>query len=121
MDPEEVWRIREEEVYPRLFSSPGSDIFTLHPEIFTKTLEQTDYDFRWLFYGVIEFPPAAGRKHWIYVTSGHSNPWEQEPDEYDPQSESGAGVELVLQTSERGDWAIRCLHYLQAAIRAGLP
>src|SRR5262245_44182106 len=78
MDLEEVWRIREEDVYPALFSCPGRGIFTLSGNIFTKTFGQEGCDPRWLFYGVIEFAPAADRAHWIYATSGHSNPWEQD-------------------------------------------
>jgi Suppressor of fused protein (SUFU) len=114
MDLEEVWRIREEEVYPALFSSPAGNIFTLSGRIFTETFGQKSYDPRWLFYGVIACPPVAGRAHWIYVTSGYSNPWEQEPAEYNPEGESGDGVEFLLQTTEGGDWAIRCLHHLLA-------
>src|SRR5215510_7651313 len=114
MDLEEVWRVREEEVYPALFSCPGRGIFTLSGDIFKKTLEQDSYDLFWLFYGVIEFAPVADRAHWIYVTSGYSNPWEQEPEEYDANGESGGGVEFLLQTSEGGDWAIRCLQHLLA-------
>jgi suppressor of fused protein SUFU len=114
MDLEEVWRVREEEIYPALFSTTGRGIFTLSANIFTKTFGQASYDPRWLFYGIIEFAPVGERTHWIYVTSGHSNPWEEEPKDYDPNGESGAGVEFLLQTSEGGDWAIRCLHHLLA-------
>ena len=114
MDLEEVWRIREEDVYPALFSTAGRGIFTLSGDTFTKTFGEESYDPRWLHYGVFEFSPVADRTHWIYVTSGYSNPWEQEPEEYDANGESGAGVEFLLQTSEGGDWAIRCLHHLLA-------
>jgi Suppressor of fused protein (SUFU) len=113
MDLEEVWRIREEEVYPALFSSRGRGIFTLPPSIFDKIFGQA-IDPRWPFYGVFEFAPVEERTHWIYVTSGYSNPWEQEPEEYDATAESGAGVEFLLQTSEGGDWAIRRLQHLLA-------
>lgn len=117
MDLEEVWRIREEEVYPALFSCAGRGIFTLSGTNFPNG----GCDPRWL-YGVIEFAPTGDRAHWIYVTSGHSNPWEEEPEEYDADGESGAGVEFLLQTSEGGDWAIRCLQHLLAydlLLRAG--
>lgn len=109
MDLEEVWRIREEEVYPALFGPTSRGTFPLRMEMFTGQFGQTEVDPRWLHYGVIEFAPTASRRSWLYVTSGHSNPWEQSPEEYDPYSESGAGVEFTFATSEPGDWAIMAL------------
>src|SRR5262249_59109348 len=48
------------------------------------------------------------------VTSGHSNPWDQSSEEFDPEGESGAGVEFSLATTEAGDWAIRTLQSMLA-------
>ncbi len=43
------------------------------------------------------------------MTSGYSNPWEIEPENFDPARESGSGIEFTLETSEQGDWAVRTL------------
>jgi len=109
MDLEEVWRIREEEVYPALFGPRVRGIFPLQMQMFTGQFGQSEVDPRWLHYGVFEFAPTDTRHSWLYVTSGHSNPWEQSPEEFDPDGESGAGVEFTLATTEAGDWAIRTL------------
>jgi hypothetical protein len=114
MDLEEVWRIREEEIYPKLFGGESRGIFVLTAEIFTKRFAAKTYDPRWLRYGVFEYAPALACPYWLYVTSGHSNPWEQEPDHYDPDSESGSGVEFVFASMEQGDWAISFLQNMLA-------
>lgn len=114
MDLEEVWRIREEEVYPGLFGEQMRGIFPLSFDLFTERFSQTDVDPRWLHYGVFEFAPTRQRPSWLYVTSGHSNPWEQEPEEYDPGGESGVGAEFTFATTEAGDWAIRALQCMLA-------
>jgi hypothetical protein len=113
VDLEEVWRIREEEIYPRLFGSPGRGIFVLTAEVFGK-LGHNAIDPTWLTYGVFEFAPTLSRSSWIYVTSGNSNPWHQEPAQFDPNSRSGRGLEFLLASTEKGDWAIRCLLNLLA-------
>jgi hypothetical protein len=114
MDLEEVWRIREEAVYPRLFGPVSRGIFPLSQTLFAERFGQADVDPRWLFYGVFEFAPTPDRSSWVYVTSGSSNPWETEPDAYDPAGESGAGIEFLLPTSEPGDWAIQTLQTMLA-------
>jgi hypothetical protein len=108
MDLEEVWRRREEEVYPALFGSERRGIFVLSQEVFAR-FGASNVDPRWLFYGVLEFAPTAARASWVYVTSGCSNPWLQDPGDYDLDGESGSGIEFLLQTTERGDWAIQTL------------
>jgi hypothetical protein len=114
MDLEEVWRLREEEVYPALFGPLGRGIFPLTQELFGRRFGQTDVDPRWLFLGVLEFPPTPDRTSWLYVTSGYSNPWDEEPDAYDPTGESGAGVEFTFAISEQGDWAVETLQAVLA-------
>ena len=114
MDLEEVWRIREEEIYPRLFGSESRGIFVLAPEIFLKRFGAKTYDPRWLNYGIFEFDPTSTRPCWLYVTSAYSNPWEQEPHQYDPDSESGSGVEFIFASTEQGDWAISFLQKMLA-------
>lgn len=109
VDLEEVWRIREEEVYPKLFGPTSRGIFTPSLHIFANQFNVPDPDPRWLHHGVIEFAPTPERSSWIYVTSGLSNPWEVEPHQYDPDGPSGSGVEMVLQAVEQSDWAIQVL------------
>jgi hypothetical protein len=109
MDLEKVWRLREEEVYPGLFGGERRGIFTLDAELFAKTFNRTQVDPRWLFHGVFEFSPTASRPFWLYVTSGYSNPWDAEPNDYDREGESGYGVEFLFASSQQGDWAIRYL------------
>ena len=114
MNLEEVWRIREEDVYPALFGPEQRGIFTLEHAFFADRFGQTDLDPRWLFYGVIEFAPTPARPSWLYVTSGHSNPWNDEPEDYNEQNESGTGIEFTFATSEQGDWAIQVLQSMLA-------
>ena len=103
---EEVWRQREEEIYPQLFGSSAECIFVLSSNLFTETFQQSSIDPRWLHYGVQEFPPAAQRNSWLYVSSGASNPWELEPEAFSQDEYSGFGSELVLETATRSQWAI---------------
>jgi hypothetical protein len=122
MDLEDVWRLREEKVYPSLFGPVGRGIFVLTQEFFSTRFGQRDVDPRWLFLGVFEFPPTPERNSWLYVTSGYSNPWNDEPEAYDPAGESGCGVEFTFAVSEQGDWAIQTLQSMLAfdlLLRAG--
>jgi Suppressor of fused protein (SUFU) len=114
LDLEEVWRLREEDIYPKLFGPVGHGIFPLTQELFGRRFGQHEIDPRWLFLGLFEFPPTADRNSWIYVTSGYSNPWEVEPEAYDPAGELGAGVEFTFAVSEQGDWAIETLQAMLA-------
>lgn len=113
MDLEEVWRIREEEVYPRLFGRLSRGIFPLTPEVFSRFGPQA-LDPRWLTMGVMEFAPTPTRASWLYVTSGYSNPWDDDPTDYDPGGESGAGVEFTLASVEQADWAVQTLQSMLA-------
>ena len=103
---EEVWRCREEEIYPALFGSVASGTFVLSMDLFTAVFRQSTVDPRWLHYGVQVFPPSAGRNSWVYVSSGASNPWELDPSEYDGSEYSGFGTELVLETTEEAEWPV---------------
>jgi hypothetical protein len=122
VDLEEVWRLREERIYPTLFGPLGRGIFPLTQDLFSKRFGQRDVDPRWLFLGVLEFPPTPERNSWLYVTSGYSNPWNEEPESYNPTGESGSGVELTFAVSEQGDWAVQTLQSMLAfdlLLRAG--
>ncbi|NEX93207.1 suppressor of fused domain protein [Caulobacter sp. 17J65-9] len=122
MDLEAVWEMRETQVYPDLFGPKSRGIFALSPQLFAERFRQGDIDPRWITHGVFEFAPTPERASWLYVTSGLSNPWEQEPEDWDPAGPSGAGVEFVLQVTRPGDWAVRMLQNMLAfelLLRAG--
>ena len=110
---EDVWEHREEVIYPQLFGPKARGIFVLDFNLFTHTFKQADVDPRWLHYGVLEHGPTD-RGTYHYVTSGGSNPWENEPENYAKQEFSGFGTELVLETPESADWPIVVLQRLLA-------
>lgn len=114
MDLEAVWKIREDDVYPALFGKDGCGIFPLSALTFSDPFGVADPDPRWLHYGVFEFAPTETRRSWAYVSSGHSNPWGVDPDDYDPAGHSGEGVEFMIETTVPGDWAIRTLQSMVA-------
>lgn len=111
---EAVWEQREAAVYPRLFGPLSRGTFVLSAELFAEVFGQSEVDPRWLHHGVLEFGPSPTRSTWVYVTSGTSNPWEQEPSEYNHDANSGIGTELVLEVLAQADWAVGCLHKLLA-------
>jgi hypothetical protein len=110
---EEVWEHREEVIYPRFFGPKSRGIFVLEFDLFAKTFKQESIDPRWLHYGVLEHGPTD-RGTYHYVTSGASNPWEVEPEDYAKQAFSGFGTELVLETPGSADWPIVVLQRLLA-------
>lgn len=119
MKLETIWEMREEEIYPRLFGPRSRGIFPLERNTF-KRFSATRLDPRWLHHGVIEFAPTQDRASWVYVTSGHSNPYDF--DEHCDEVRDEAGVEFALAVTEPGDWAIRCLQSILAfdtLLRAG--
>lgn len=105
MTLEDVWRIREEDVYPKLFGPVSRGVFPLDAKDFAM-FGIDDPDPRCLHHCVIEFAPTQSRSSWVYVTSGYSNPWHEEPEEYSRDGDSGSGVEFVMETDRQGDWAI---------------
>jgi hypothetical protein len=114
MDLEGVWEMREEQVYPALFGPVRRGIFPLQRTLFAGQFQQDTVDPRWLTHGVFEFAPTAERPSWLYVTSGLSNPWEQDPATYRADDPSGTGIELLLAVTQQGDWAIRILQQVLA-------
>lgn len=114
MTLEQIWEQREDVIYPELFGPLSRGVFPLDAGLFRDDFRQTEIDPRWLHLSVLEFGPTPERPSWLYVTSGYSNPWHQEPHEYDPNGESGAGVEFFMATAEQGDWAIRALQSMLA-------
>lgn len=112
-DLESVWAFREEVLYPQLFGVESRGIFVLDQGDFA-ALGRADFDPRWLHLGILEYAPTAARPTWLYVTSGGSTPWEQEPGEYKADEYSWLGVEFMLETVEPSDWAIALLKRLMA-------
>lgn len=108
MDLEAVWAQREDVIYPELFGGEGRGIFPLSQNVFD-VFPNAQIDPRWLHYGVFEYAPFQGRKSWLYVTSGHSNPWDTPPEDYRPDGRSGAGVEFSIETQDQAEWAISFL------------
>ena len=112
-DLESVWELREEQLYPALFGDIARGVFVLEPNDFAQ-LGCGQVDPRWLHLGEFEMAPTPSRPSWVYVTSGGSTPWEDAPDQYDPEAYSWLGVEFLLETPEPADWAIHLLKRLFA-------
>lgn len=104
-----AWEQREDACYKQMFGDIGNGIFPLTMETF-EPFELTSVDARWLQLGVFACPPCGERSHWLYVTSGMSNPAEDAA----PQPRSGIGTEFIMETEQEAPWAIRVLHTLMA-------
>ena len=113
MDLDTITKLRDEDIYPSLFGKMGRGTFPLREEVFAP-FGVMEVDPRWLRVGVTEFQPSDDRASWVYVTTGYSDPWEVAPEDYDPEGESGNGVEFVMETPERADWAVMRLQSLVA-------
>lgn len=110
---EAVWAEREDRVYRDLFGDLGQGVYPATLAHFERLKQQPRHP-GWLHHGVFACPPLGARPHWVYVTSGLSNPWNLDTPGVDPSGFSGLGFELMLCTGERADWAIQLLHHLMA-------
>ncbi len=110
---ERVWADREEKIYPALFGELGQGIFTLYGDVFESAFQQSP-DPRWLFTGVFECPPCAKHADWIYVSSGLSNPWEQDAPAQSADEVSWLGVEFLFRSAVQGSWAIELVQKVAA-------
>jgi len=99
-----AWKQREETLYKTLFGDLGPGIYPLSMSLFEDLFNCAEVDPRWLHIGVFECPPTAGRPHWVYVSSGLSNPWDEEPDE--DEEWTGLGRELLLECQQQSPWAL---------------
>lgn len=106
-----VWAQRENEVYPALFGPLGPGVYAIPMEIFTEAFERSP-DPRWLHIGVFASPPNRDRDHAVYVSSGLSNPWED--DAAGPTQPSGLGIEYLFASRIAGDWAVEMMHRILA-------
>jgi hypothetical protein len=99
-------------ICPILFGPCDASIYALTEDLFLETFRQETLDPRWLHSGVFQIPPTPNRKLWLYVSSGLSNAWDDE--QPDPTTPSGLGMEFVLQTPDREEWAIARLAHVVA-------
>jgi Suppressor of fused protein (SUFU) len=110
---ERLWTDREERLYRSFFGTPLDRIHPLLESSFS-ALGKSDPDPRFLTHTVLEYPPTEARPHWLYVTSGMSNPWGESPATADPENLSGLGFEFILCSPEQSRWPIQLLHWLMA-------
>jgi hypothetical protein len=106
-----VWTQREVDVYPTLFGDLGPGVYPIPISVFTDAFRESP-DPRWLHVGVFASPPNRTRDHALYVSSGLSNPWEDEV--ADTSTPSGLGVEYLFASRVSGDWAIEMMHRILA-------
>lgn len=113
MDITHINEARELKVYPQLFGKQKRPIFDMMPEVFAPYGDH-EIDPLWLKHGVMEFEPSEDRPTWLYVTTAYSNPWGVPDSDWDPEGESGAGVEFIIETNEQTNWPITRLQSLLA-------
>ena len=99
-----AWEQRETTLYKTLFGDLGPGIYPLGMPLFEELFNCTEVDPRWLHIGVFECPPTPARPHWVYVSSGLSNPWDDEPDA--EEEWTGLGRELLLECPQQSPWAL---------------
>ncbi len=77
-----------------------------------------DLMINWPGGGVYAFPPRGAREAWHYVTHGLAQPIGAPDEEEDEDDEpvSGLGIELVIATPSRSEWApallVDCVRYM---------
>ena len=103
------WQQREESFYPALFGLAAGSPALLKEDIFKKDFGRRDVHPFWLHHGVVTFPPTPQRPTWLYATSGLSNAFDSEIEEW-----SGLGVEYIMETPAHADWAADKLARLMA-------
>lgn len=103
------WQQREESFYPGMFGRPDGPQQLLTEDIFREEFSRNAVHPFWLHHGVISFPPTDQRSTWLYATSGMSNAFDSEADEW-----SGLGVEFILETNGPAPWAAGKLLRLMA-------
>jgi hypothetical protein len=103
-----------EDAYAHIFGQTDPPDQILSPS-------DSDLMMNWPGGGVYAFPPRGNRTGWHYVTHGLSQPFtDPETDEAaegeDEEKVSGLGIELVVATPDKSEWApsllIDCVRYL---------
>ena len=103
------WQQREESFYPGMFGRPDGPQQLITEDIFKGEFARNMVHPFWLHHGVISFLPTDTRPTWLYATSGMSNAFDSEADEW-----SGLGVEFILETDGPSPWAVGKLLRLMA-------
>jgi len=107
---ENAWKIREEQIYPALFGTVQTQIYTLTESMFAH-IGSRHIDPRWLTNGVLI--AQSQNNSWIYLSSGLSNPWGQQDTHDQDKQISGIGFELWLESKQHDP---RFIKYLQWVI-----
>lgn len=94
------WEQREQSFYPAMFGQTEIEPTLLTEEIFKADFGRNAVHPFWLHHSVISFPPTAERSTWLYATSGMSNAFDSQIEEW-----SGLGVEFILEVAEQAHWA----------------
>ncbi len=110
---EAVWTEREDRHYRQRFGDLGQGVFPAGDTPYARMKRPPAHD-GWRHHGVFACPPHGDRRHWTYVTSGLSNPWNLTATGRDPSGWSGLGFELCLHLPDRADTAVQVLHNLMA-------
>ncbi len=110
---ENVWRCREEKIYPQLFGGSPDGIFRMTDEIF-RQLGQSEIDPRWKTLSVLRFWNCPMSGECLYVTSGLSTPWGFDPSQKNTEVFSGLGFEFFMRFSGKADFAATVLLWLAA-------
>lgn len=103
------WQQRDEGIYPELFGPAQGEPSLLSEDIFYKDFGHRKIHPFWLHHGILAFPPTADRPTWVYATSGMSNAFDSEIEDW-----SGLGVEFLMETYTQADWAADKLARLMA-------
>lgn len=119
----DVWQLREETIYPRLFGSLKSEISVIPAEFFSIPPHEFKPPPLWLHYGAVTSPPDSIRNCWAYASSGLSNPTLDQCEHPNPAEPSGLGFEVVMFTPTESPWAVRVIQWAMAnqmLVAAGL-
>ena len=104
-------RVREEIVYKKLFPAIKSEFFVPQKAKLVAFGGKELIEVGW---GVFQIEPTEKNPHWIYLTSGLSNPFDDE--EFEDYEESGYGFELAMYTQKKSPWAISVLWNLMGYV-----
>ncbi|MSR39211.1 MAG: suppressor of fused domain protein [Planctomycetes bacterium] len=109
---EAVWAQREDQVYRALFGNLGEGVIPASPATYERYQKKPHPG--WLHHAVFACPPDGERTHWLYITSGLSNPWNLEQPSRDVSGYAGLGFELAIATPTPQEFAPKLLHNLMA-------
>ncbi len=106
-----TWEQRELELYPAKFGKTDDQAHVPELSLFRDQLRFENPSPLWMRNSVQVFEPNDARASWLYVTSGMTNPWDEESQ---PSGACGFGYEFILETDARATWPIEVLHWIMA-------